>query len=299
MSNSHSPIPFPTPVPTPAASRAGSHASGRILVNTERLRSFASQVQGIATELESISAWPVNAMEKVELEIKQCLALTGEAMGAAKLAKRLSEHATEMAQYLSNAAQRFEQADAQGVQDVGALHQQWTNLEQAADEGFEKWLDTRIDGDRDNIGGRTSNQCVGWAVQRRQSLGGNKMPAIGLYDFSQDSEPLGAKHLAQIYGDAARSWEEIQRLLEHAPYTLDRYIEPGSAIVWDATSGNSAGHVAVVEVVTTTGIWISESNVPFGSGPRVRFITIEDLDGTAVIPPGAKEPDRQQVTQNN
>ena len=267
------PVPTPVPTPTPASS-GGRRAGAKILVDPERLRYLATKLTSVAGEIEPISTWSASAIDRIELEANACLLAKSDAVQAARLGQQLKEQAQTLANNLMTKAHAFEQADAEGVSGVNTLRTQWVTTEQRTNTRFAQWLDTTIAADRDDLMGRgNSNQCVSWAAQRRHSLGGGNLEAIGYYQFPNDPDPLGARHLAEIYRDSGISGSGLQRLMEHGGKSLNELVKPGTLIIWGATRSNPDGHVAVVEYVTPNGLWISEFKSALEQRPTHPFGT--------------------------
>jgi surface antigen len=295
---SYTPIPVPTPVPTPGQrpSTAVGASSGRILVNTDRLRALAASLRGIAAQMASMSEWPTQAMARVELEVHECLALTADAQEASRLCTRLREQAESMANYLVSKAERFEQADRQGVQSINGLHVEWSkrqgqakaDLQKARDierTAFINQLDNGIAADRSNNAGRNDNQCVSWARQRRRSLGGTPLPE-GL---------AAAKDYKELFPKSQIDGSKLTQIMSSRHQTLEQILRPGSAIVWGSEKGGGWGHIAIVEAVTNDGVYISESNVSegwtpngYGTPPVITGpIPVDQLSSTTILPPNA------------
>ena len=127
-----------------------------------------------------------------------------------------------------------------------------------ADKKIYDELQNQISADVDNLKKVWKDeqiQCVIWVTQRRQSLGSKERLA-----------PIG-NNTASI---AIYKQHYVGTTLIDG--SLETQITPGDAIVTD-------GHIVVVERVEDARVWISESNYPTGSGPRVNPtpITAEKL----------------------
>ncbi len=127
-----------------------------------------------------------------------------------------------------------------------------------ADKKIYDELQNQISADVDNLKKVWKDeqiQCVIWVTQRRQSLGSKERLA-----------PIG-NNTASI---AIYKQHYVGTTLIDG--SLETQITPGDAIVTD-------GHIVVVERVEDARVWISESNYPTGSGPRVNPtpITTEKL----------------------
>ncbi len=123
----------------------------------------------------------------------------------------------------------------------------------------------------------SAEQCVAWAKERRLSLGANALPVASIGD-----DP-GAKNYITKYSNSvtAVNNSNVEQVLSNT--------EPGAALVYDGTSSNKYGHVAVIEAVQNDGVWVSEANWGWVNGVYkgtscVRFINKDSLEGLYIIP---------------
>lgn len=134
----------------------------------------------------------------------------------------------------------------------------------------------KIRGDLGRLPNDKGEQCVAWVADRVQQITGHRPPAIGNY-----GSDLGADNYRFMFDD-------VQRFDAGNKDALLGATNPGAILVWTrAQLGNGAGHVAVVERVTSEGVYISEAN--WGKREGVRFIPKDELArlGLFMVPAGA------------
>lgn len=133
-------------------------------------------------------------------------------------------------------------------------------------------------------------QCVHWARDRADTLGGPALPPIGNYPLGD----LGAHQYLKIFDGRT-----FQIPADTHDLTQVEGLRPGTVLVWDAghsdtqgTAGYTYGHVAVVESVQQDGVWVSQANWP---GKPVMFISKDRLSTLHAIPPGAQPLSPEEV----
>lgn len=104
----------------------------RILVEPDYLRNLSAQWQQLATDLRATSGRLSGAFYGLDWEVRQSASVEGDWQSARGRAEMLAGRAEELARYLSQKAQAFEEADYAGSTAVGqvagafvAAQQQW------------------------------------------------------------------------------------------------------------------------------------------------------------------------------
>lgn len=132
-------------------------------------------------------------------------------------------------------------------------------------------LEARIRSDLGRLPNENGEQCVRWVQDRVENITGRRPPAIGVY-----GSDVGADNYRFMFDGVYFSAANADSLVDSAT--------PGAILVWTRSQlKNGAGHVAVVERVTSDGIWISEANWDANSDGKktasdgIRFIKREEL----------------------
>lgn len=141
---------------------------------------------------------------------------------------------------------------------------------------------------------KNDEQCVEWAIRRRQELGGSILPATGIFADRTGApkfkvgenifRDVGAEKYINIYQGSVR------QINESNADELWEDFKPGAALVWTAEQmpgSGGAGHIAIIEAVDGDRIWISQANIP---GKVIVSYSKEELakKGIYLIPIGAK-----------
>ena len=93
----------------------------RILVQPERLRQAAQELRRAQESWQGQAARLRQVFSNLDWETRQRLEVEGQVQQAVALAESLAARAGEKAAFLEAAAARFEQADSQGAQGLGAV----------------------------------------------------------------------------------------------------------------------------------------------------------------------------------
>ncbi len=93
----------------------------RILVTPQRLLEPAGQFQQISAGLMDVENRCQGALTSLDWEARQRAGVEGEVQAAVRQACALAEQAEALARFLSERATAFQQADAEGAQDLGAV----------------------------------------------------------------------------------------------------------------------------------------------------------------------------------
>ena len=93
----------------------------RILVQPERLRQTAQELRRAQESWQGQAARLRQVFSNLDWETRQRLEVEGQVQQAVALAESLAARAGEKAAFLEAAAARFEQADSQGAQGLGAV----------------------------------------------------------------------------------------------------------------------------------------------------------------------------------
>ncbi len=92
-----------------------------IKVDPARLRAFSTQLKQAAGDLQGIEGRVGSALSGLDWEVRQKVGVDGQVNYARSQARALADQAAEMARYLERKAQMFEDADKQGVNDLGQV----------------------------------------------------------------------------------------------------------------------------------------------------------------------------------
>lgn len=93
----------------------------RILVVPERLQGMSHQMAQVASFLRDLDGRLGRAVGGLDWEVRQQANIEGQVQAARSQARALAERAEAMARFLSERAAAFQQADADGVQHLGAV----------------------------------------------------------------------------------------------------------------------------------------------------------------------------------
>jgi len=104
----------------------------RILVIPEQLRSLSTQLQQTTRDLQSVEGRVGSALGGLAWEARQKANVDGQANHARSQARALAGQAEEMGRYLERKAQAFEEADGQGVGEIGQIFGVFTEWVQGA-----------------------------------------------------------------------------------------------------------------------------------------------------------------------
>lgn len=101
----------------------------RIIVDPDHLRSLAQQLRSTSSELSGVSNRVGNAASGLDWEARQRIGMDSQVNNARSQAAALASRADELARYLDAKAQRFEEADRQGVSAIDKVSSVWTELQ--------------------------------------------------------------------------------------------------------------------------------------------------------------------------
>lgn len=93
----------------------------RILVVPERLHELSHQMNQTASNLRNLDGHLGRALGSMDWQVRQQANVEGQVKAARGQARVLAEQAETMARFLSERATAFQQADAEGAQDLGAV----------------------------------------------------------------------------------------------------------------------------------------------------------------------------------
>jgi len=93
----------------------------RIRVDPAQLRALGAQWQQVAGELQAVDGRPGAILGGLDWEVRQKAGIDAQVGQARSQARRLADQADALARYLVTKAQAFEEADQQGVGQMGQI----------------------------------------------------------------------------------------------------------------------------------------------------------------------------------
>ena len=191
----------------------------RIKVDPAQLGAFSVQWQQVAGELESVAGRVGSALGGLSWEARQKAGVDGQANQARSQARALAAQAGEMARYLQRKAQAFEEADGQGVSDLGQVLGAFTAAQrqvmQAPYSSIRTFPRAKVDSYL-QLGGSGGN--VNIVPVPRPPDGRRALFDIGLDAILKKLEPLNlVKDLWDVahVGDWQRKWDQASQLYQN------------------------------------------------------------------------------------
>ncbi|MGC8857009.1 MAG: WXG100 family type VII secretion target [Anaerolineae bacterium] len=97
----------------------------RILVTPERLNDLSAQLRGAASDLRDLEGRLGRALNGLDWEARSAANLEGQVNAARRQAQSLAAQAEDLARFLAERAQAFQQADQTGAEGLGATTQNY------------------------------------------------------------------------------------------------------------------------------------------------------------------------------
>ena len=187
----------------------------RIRVEPAQLDALGARLQQVGGELLSVESRVGGALGGLDWEARQKAGVDGQVDHARSQARALAAQADEMGRYLKAKSQAFEEADRQGVSDLGQVLGAFTESQRQAMQAPYSSIRTFPRAEVDaylQLGG--SGESVGPVPVPRRPDGRRALFDIGLDTILKRLEPLNlAKDLWDVVhvGDWQRKWDQVSQ----------------------------------------------------------------------------------------